>query len=54
VGLIGFPVKSKALFVTVSMNPAFGGSGAQGLSQGTDSCNKEILDDWAARIGGDT
>jgi integrase/recombinase XerD len=35
-------------------NPAFGGAGAQGLSQRTVSSYKDILEHWAARIGGDT
>jgi hypothetical protein len=35
-------------------NPAFGGAGAQGLSQRTVGSYKDILEHWAARIGGDT
>jgi site-specific recombinase XerD len=35
-------------------NPAFGGAGAQGLSQRTVSSYKDILEHWAASIGGDT
>jgi hypothetical protein len=35
-------------------NPAFGGAGEQGLSQRTVSSYKDILEHWAARIGGET
>jgi integrase/recombinase XerD len=35
-------------------NPAFGGAGAQGLSQRTVSSYKDILKHWAARIGSET
>jgi hypothetical protein len=35
-------------------DPAFGGAGAQGLSQRTISSFKDILPHWVARIGGDT
>jgi hypothetical protein len=43
----------KASFFTISTNPAFGGAGAQGLSQRTVSSYKDILEHWAAHIGGE-